>query len=102
MPALNESQSERARKNQAAIFQGLSSVGQVKVAEALKVSEGTVSKMKGAEIPQLSEMLAVLGLKVVPQKFQCYEPQTIEAILILAREKLNRLASVTELEWDPE
>lgn len=100
--ALNEKQSERARKNLASIFKGLSNIGQVTVAKALSISEATVSKMKSDDLPTLAEMLAVCGLKVVPETYQCYEPKVIDAILALAQDRLGRVHNSHELEWDPE
>lgn len=100
--ALNAEQSERARKNLASIFRGLSNSGQVTVAKALSISEGEVSKMKSEELPQLCDLLAVCGLKVVPESFQCYEPRVIEAILALAQDRLSKVSGVQQLEWEPE
>lgn len=101
-PALNEKQLERARKNLASIFKGLSSVGQVTVAKALSISEGTVSKMKSDDLPTVADLLAICGLKVVPETYQCYEPKVIDAILALAQDRLGRVTNSAELEWDPE
>lgn len=99
----------QSRKNLRAILQGLASIGQGTVAAALSVHESTISRMKEpqkdgrkSQLEELAILLATCGLKAVPAAFRCYEPRTIEAILILAREKLNRLGSVTELEWEPE
>lgn len=102
MSALSQDQTFRARKNLSAIFTGLSSVGQVTVAKALSISEGTVSKMKSDDLPVLADLLAVCGLKVVPGTFRCYEPRTIDAILALAQDRLRGVQGSAELEWEPE
>lgn len=93
---------ERARKNRAAIFAGLSSVGQVKVAERLGVAESTVSKMKGDELELAAKVMAVAGLKVVPESFRCVDPRYMDAILTLAGKQLDSLRQRPELIWEGE
>jgi hypothetical protein len=102
MAALSQEQTFRSRKNLSAIFNGLQSVGQVTVAQALSVSEGTVSRIKTDDLPRLADLLAVCSLKVVPDGFKCYEPKVIDALLVLATDKLNRMKGSAELEWEPE
>lgn len=102
MSALSQDQASASRKNLAAIFSGLQRVGQVTVAQALSVSEGTVSRLKSEELPRLADLLAVCGLKVVPDGYRCYEPRVIDALLVLAKDKLNRMHGSEELEWEPE
>ena len=74
MAALSPQAEERARKNLAAIFQALSAAGQSNVAKSLEVSEPTVSRMKEKDIPEAAKVLALLGLKVVPEQFRCVDP----------------------------
>jgi hypothetical protein len=64
---------ERARKNHTLILQRLASVGQSQLAQALGVSESAVSRMKDKELADLSKLLAVLGLKVVPLEMRCFD-----------------------------
>lgn len=103
MTAPSASFEERARKNLATIFAGLSSVGQVKVALALGVVESTVSKMKADELEVASRVLAAAGLKVVPGSYRCVEPRKMEALLTLAGLQLDSMRERPELLWeDPE
>lgn len=102
MSALSPELEERARKNRAMIFAGLSSAGQAEVARALQISESTVSKMKGDEIEKVSQLLAVVGLKVVPIAYRCVEPKKMEALLTLAGVELDRLRERPELVWEGE
>jgi len=97
MTALSDDTHARARKNHSTILQRLSSVGQTRVAEALDVSESTVSRIKELD---LGKFLAVLGLKAVPVAMQCYEPKQIGAILELARARMAQLDKPSLLEWD--
>ena len=92
--------SERARKNASAILQALAKVGQTHVAEFLSVSESTVSRFKEKAIPEAAELLAACGLKAVPESLTCYKPESIAALLTLAKERVQRLESIRELEWE--
>ena len=67
-----------ARKSQSTILQRLASVGQKPVADALAVSEATVSRMKGEGVESFTAFLAALELKVVPAGHRCYAPEYIE------------------------
>lgn len=91
---------ERAKKNLAAIFQRLASVGQANLAATLNVSESTISRWKTEEAEQVSRILAELGLKVVPVTLQCYEPKQLEAILTLAKARMETIHTAAELVWE--
>lgn len=90
---------ETARKIVSAIFQRLSSVGQVEVAKALDTSESSVSRLKDLT-PQFAAMLARCGLKVVPAEMHCYDEPTIASILELARQRMAQLQSPRQLAQD--
>jgi hypothetical protein len=90
----------RSRKNCATILKGLASAGQAKAAEAIERDESAVSRMKDKDIPALAKLLAVCGLKVVPEGVKCYDPNFIGAVLYLAKGQLAKLENPTELEWD--
>jgi len=74
-----------ARKSQSAVLQRLSSVGQKPVADALSVSEATISRMKAEGVETFTAFLAVLDLKVVPATHQCYAPEYIDHLRYFAR-----------------
>lgn len=101
---------ERARKNLAAILTRLSSAGQARAAEAIGVSESTISKMKSkqgdarsSDLELLAGLLAYCGLKVVPVEMRCFNPEKIGAILTLAKDNLANIAGPEQLSWeDPE
>lgn len=90
----------RARKNLTTILSRLQSVGQVEVAKKLNVSESLISKWKSEDAERVAEILAHLGLKIVPESLRCYEPRQLEAILALAKARLERIESPQELEWE--
>ena len=92
---------ERARKNEQAILQRLSSVGQATVAAAVKVDESTISRMKGdGKLTQFAEILAELGLKVVPETMRVFDPKDIDALLHLAKRRMDQIVSAEELGLD--
>ena len=83
-------------------MQRFGSVGQVTVAEALKISEATVSRWKAEEAERCAAILAKLGLKIVPVEARCFDPKQIGAILTLAKERMNQFDNPESLEWDGE
>lgn len=74
-------------------------MGQARVAEAIGVSESTVSRMKDADIERTAKMLAVLGLKCVPATVRCFDPGQINAILTLAKARMRDVESADALLW---
>lgn len=100
MAALSAEARETARKGLALALQRLSAVGQNAVAEALGVSEATVSRLKNDALEQVVLALAVSGIKLVPGEVRCYLPTTIEPFLALAKQRMAQLESVDQLRWD--
>ncbi len=92
--------SERARKNEQALLRAVASVGQKTIAEALGVSEATVSRMKDGEFERFSRLAARCGLKLVPVEMKCYRPESIAAILTLAQERMDEIKTPDQLVWD--
>ena len=99
MTELSTQVESRSRKNCATILRGLASAGQTTVADAIGKDESAVSRMKEKELPQLAKLLAVCGLKVVPETVKCYDPELIGAVFYLARANIAKLENPTELEW---
>lgn len=91
---------ERTRKNVAAIFQRLASIGQSELARALNVSEATISRWKSEQAEQCARALTALGLKVVPIEMRCFDPKKIDAILQLAKSHLADIEKSEQLAWD--
>lgn len=100
MATVNVPASDRARKNLKTILQALATVGQGPAADAIGVSESTISRMKDGDLDRLAQLLAVLGLKVVPETVKCYEPKFIESIFQLAKQRMSQVESASELSWD--
>lgn len=91
---------ESARKSQSTILQRLASIGQKPVADALAVSEATVSRMKSEGVESFTGFLAALGLKVVPTANVCYPPEHIEHLEYFARIGMARAGDAVKLNFD--
>lgn len=92
---------DRARKNEAAILRALASLGQAHLAELMGVSESLISRQKSeGHLAKTAEMLAHLGLKVVPERMQCFDPEYVEHLRALAQLGLRQPSADQVLEWD--
>jgi len=89
---------ERARKNESVILQALAARGQDNVAREIGVSESTISRFKAQEIARLSQLLAVCGLKVVPEHLRCYPEEHIEHLQYFAQRAIR--LPPQELSWE--
>ena len=93
--------SDRARKNEALILKALASFGQAHLAEKMGVSESLISRQKSeGHLAKTAEMLAHLGLKVVPEDVQCFDPEYVEHLRALAQLGLRQPSADQVLEWD--
>lgn len=89
--------SERARKIESAVLQGLATQGQVSAAKALGVSESAISRLKDGQIHVVAQLLAFLGLKVVPEQVKCVDPEMAQAMYKLYSAAVERMQDPTEL-----
>lgn len=95
-----------AAKSSKLFFAKLRSVGGEATSNILKCSEGTVSELSGADKYKLNfhsmcELLARMGLKIVPAEFKCYNPEDIERIMHFAKKGMEAM-NPESLEWDGE
>lgn len=100
MNRVSNNVAERARKFHALALQRTASVGQRQVAEELRISEATMSRFVSGDLERACQVLAVLGLKVVPAEMKCYPKDQIDAIFTLARASMNRVADVEQLSFE--
>lgn len=96
MPQVCAAAGEASRKVERVLLQTLARVSQVKVAERMGVSESTVSRIDKAT---LASFIASCGLKVVPVEMQCFDPDYIHSLKVLAGVGLQAPEPRT-LEWD--
>ena len=89
---------ERARKNVAAALQGLASRGQKGVADAIGVSEATVTRWKEADLERAARICAECGIKWVPVSMKCFDPKDIEALMHGHRRWVESLRTSSQLE----
>lgn len=100
MNPLSSASAERSRKFHTLALQRVASVGQNHIATQLQVSEATVSRFVSADLERACQVLAALGLKVVPQDMKCYPKDEIDAIFTLARASMNRIGGVEQLSFE--
>jgi hypothetical protein len=91
---------ERSRKYFSLAFQRVTSLGQVTIAEQLTTSEATVSRTVNAELERVCQVLAVVGLKVVPKEMKCFPRDQIEAIFALAKARMQEMDSADKLSFE--
>lgn len=99
--SLNAEQAAIARKNERLILQRLHSAVQCRIADALGVSEARVSRWKSeGEIAKTADLLALLGLKIVPAEVRHYDEEAIAALLYGHRQWLESIKSPQQLEGE--
>lgn len=91
---------DKSRRFHALALQRVASVGQNRIAEQIGTSEATVSRFVSADLERACQILAVVGLKVVPIEMKCYPRDQIEAIFTLARASMNRVGDVEALSFE--
>lgn len=94
-----------AAKSRSLFFAELRSQGGANISTILKCSETTVSELSGDKykfnFDNMPELLARMGLKIVPAKFKCYNPEDIERIMHFAKKGMEAM-NPESLEWDGE
>ncbi len=73
----------RAREIEAMVLRRLGECGQGAAAQALQVSEATVSRLKDGQITTISRLIAFLGLKVVPEEYREVNPEVLAAFITI-------------------
>lgn len=97
---LSQEQAARARKNFVLIKQRIESVGNAPVALAVGCDESTICRMKPEKFQQFAEILAVLGLKVVPSEMRCFNERDIEMFIHGSKRWMEHIQGVDQLEAD--
>jgi hypothetical protein len=89
-----------SRKIQALILQRLASAGQVHVGTAIGRSETWVSRFASEQLKSCADLLACLGLKVVPAEHKCYDPEHIEHLQYFARLGMQQESAPLKLDFE--
>ncbi|WP_338576276.1 CII family transcriptional regulator [Pseudomonas canadensis] len=95
---LSQEQTVRARKNYSVLMQHLASVGNAPVALAVGCDEATISRMKPEKFEQFCQILAVLGLKVVPSEMRCFNERDIEMFIHGSKRWMEHIQGVDQLQ----
>ena len=73
-----------ARNSLSMALQALAQVGQAEIARCLNLSTSTVSRIKSERLEEVVNVLAVCGLKIVPQDYSGDHAEFIDAALVFA------------------
>lgn len=84
MAQVSQRQRETARKGLQFLLQALSSLGGAQAAEALGVSEATLSRIKNEDLERVVLLIAILDGKIAPSIAQCRSPREWSAMVYLA------------------
>ena len=88
-----------SRKIQTQILHRLASVGQVHAADAICKSETWVSRFASDHLKSCADLLAALGLKVVPAEHKCYDPEHVAHLQYFAKLGMQQ-EQAPVLEWE--
>lgn len=91
MSPASQELAERARPFASLILRRLADVGQVRLAEAIGVSEATISRWKDSDVQRTAEMLLALGLRVWPEDAIILERPDYIALLQMADRGLQAM-----------
>lgn len=107
MTRLSNDQVARSRKMQSRILQAIEANGQKNVAHYLGVDASTICRMKSAqgsakcsEIENVCNLLAALGLKIVPREYKMLRDDVLQSMLVINQEFYRRVGSVDDLAHD--
>lgn len=76
---LSDKYREKARDVESAISRRLSEVTQTKICEVTGADKNKVSRLVSNDLDLIAGMLAVLGLKLVPQEYIYCDPAMVDA-----------------------
>ncbi|WP_321914802.1 CII family transcriptional regulator [Paraburkholderia sp. J11-2] len=100
MTAVSATVAERSRKAQSLALQRISATGQNTIADEIGLSAATVSRWVGEDLERACQVLSAAGLKLVPAEMQCFPPRKVAILMELARDHLNQLETVEQLQWE--
>jgi hypothetical protein len=101
MGQLSTSATERSRKAFTAFLDAMKPDGTARnVAQAMGVSEATVSRIKNEKVEDAIALLYQLGFKVVDESRVCVDRSAYEALSTLARKAMSCDQTARRLIWD--
>lgn len=91
MDQLSSTAETRSRKSFTVILRAIATIGQRGVSENIGKSETWVSRfISDGALKTCCDLLAVLGLKIVPADRQCYAPEYIEHLHYFAKRGMEQ------------
>jgi DNA-binding NarL/FixJ family response regulator len=101
MPTASADPAIRARKIASIVLRRVhSGTTQDAIAASMGVNPSTVSRLLSEHLDKLALVLVHAGLRVVDENKRCYDPEYVEALMLLAREHMQRTQLARELDWD--
>ncbi|WP_131667414.1 CII family transcriptional regulator [Psychrobacter pygoscelis] len=100
MKSLSPEQIAWSRNMQTQILQAVDKGCQKEIAEAIGVDSSTVSRLKEHHLATVCNLMAAIGLKVVPANMKCYNEQKIDILFRLAKDNFQRLEQVDDFFHD--
>lgn len=101
MTPMSSAVAERSRKTYTRVLQALAEPGsQRNLAQELGSSESTVSRIKNEQLESCIAFLVAAGFKVVPAEVQCYAPEYVQALHVLAKRQIQENTRPAPLDWE--
>jgi len=100
MSALSRTPAERSRKAHSRVLQALQEPGtQRNLAQAMGVSETTISRVKTEKLEDALALVYQAGFKLVPHDRRCVPADYLQALQVMAREHVMHV-DLQAMEWD--
>jgi|GEM_PF-1236419 len=100
MTQLSQEQVAWSRNMQTQVLNALAGTCQQDIAETMGIDSGTITRLKDVHLIKLCNLLAALGLKIVPMELKCYNPEMVKMIYALARDNLMKSEEVDDFFHD--
>lgn len=83
MTQLSQEQVAWSRNMQTQVLQALAGTCQQDIAETMGIDSGTITRLKDVHLVKLCNLLAVLGLKIVPMSLSAITPKWSRCFTLL-------------------
>lgn len=97
--------SARARNTHSLVLHSLGVVVNSTLGEEIGFDGPWISKFKNdkknnglTDLETICVLLDKLGLKIIPEQYQCYDKQLIDSIFFLARLSMNRASEINDFQ----
>lgn len=105
MSKVSENLSARSRNSISLVLQRLASTSNKDLASDLGLDPTALSRIKNekksndlTELENCCTLLDLLGLKIIPENYECYDKQFVDSIFYLARLSMNRASEVNDFQ----